>query len=234
MSQGANVRSIESLKRFKVALINFADEGKNSLNGVDMEVRRTHDWLVRDQVFYWKSQVKQRQEALAQARSELHRRQISQMGSDAVSDTEQKEAVREAQRRLREAEDKVERVKRWVPVLEHAIAEYHSQTRPLGDRLSGGLERSLLLLDRMVDALDAYVSIAPPSAPRVDTDGSPASAATTAAPPRAAPATSTAAGEEHDASPQAAATDPAEHDDEEMQTTRSERLTDAETGSDRR
>ncbi len=72
------------------------------------------------------------------ARTELHRRKISQQGSDAVSDTEQKEALREAQRRLHMAEEKVEIVKKLIPIFHHAMAEYISHATPLADHLSGG------------------------------------------------------------------------------------------------
>src|ERR1700719_1574488 len=98
MSRSANVLSVQTLKDFKVVMCNFAEEARNSLSGVDMELRRMRDWLERDQLGYWMSQVKKRSEDLMQARSDLHRRKISQQGSDAVSDADQKENLREAQR----------------------------------------------------------------------------------------------------------------------------------------
>ena len=96
MADQAKVLSVQALKDFRVALINFVEEARNALGGVDMELRRTRDWLERDQLSYWQMQVKRRHEAMMMARTELFRRKISQQGSDAVSDTEQKEALREA------------------------------------------------------------------------------------------------------------------------------------------
>src|SRR5918997_5879975 len=162
MSQ-ANVRSVEALKDFKNALIAYAEEARNALNGVDMDVRRTRDWLERDQFMYWQMQVKKRNEQVSQARADLFKRQISQSGSGSVSDTDQKEALRLAIQRLRQAEEKVEKVKRWQPVLQHAISEYNSAARPLGDRISGDLVASLALLDRMVASLDAYMALRAPT-----------------------------------------------------------------------
>src|SRR3954452_12166720 len=167
MSMGANVRSVDALKDFKVTLINFAEEARIALSSADMEIRQVRNWLTRDQLSYWQSQVKRCQERVSIARTELHRRQLSQANSDAVSDTDQKEALRDAQRRLREAEEKVEKIKRWVPVLEHAISEYNSQSQPLGDRLAGSFTSSLKGLDRMIAALDSYLAMAPPTAPVV-------------------------------------------------------------------
>src|SRR5271156_991171 len=107
MSKAANVLSLQTLKDFKLVMCNFSEEARNSLSGVDMELRKMRDWLERDQLGYWQAQVKKRPEDLMQARSALARRKLTQQGSDAVSDAEQKEALREATKRLRAAEEKV-------------------------------------------------------------------------------------------------------------------------------
>jgi hypothetical protein len=188
MSQSANVRSVAAIHDFKVALANFAEDARNALSGVESDLRRTRNWLQRDQLTYWQSQVKRRTEDVSTARTELHRRRLSQQGSDAISDTEQKENLRMAQRRLEEAERKVVLVKKWAPVLEHAISEYHSAAQPLGDRLTGSLVNSMALLDRMVAMLEAYLAMAPPPTPAAP-DLAPAggrSMATSAAPDSAA------------------------------------------------
>jgi hypothetical protein len=188
MSLGANVRSVDAIKDFKITLINFAEDAKNALSSAEMEIRQVRNWLQRDQLSYWQSQVKKGMERVSMARTELHRRQLMASNSDAISDTDQKEALREAQRRLREAEEKVDRIKRWIPTLDHAISEYHSQAQPLGDRLSGSFVATLNVLDRMIGSLEEYLAMAPPTAPvaaapRASTSSGPGeatSAATTA------------------------------------------------------
>ena len=102
-----------------------------------------------------------------QARADLHRRQLSQQGSEAVSDAYQKEALREAQRRLRVAEEKVAVVRKLIPFLHHAIDEYHSHSQPLGDHLSGGFEKSVFNLEKMIGSLESYLALKAPSAPRM-------------------------------------------------------------------
>jgi hypothetical protein len=163
MSQSAKVLSVQALKDFRIAMINFIEEARNALSGTDMELKRNRDWLERDQLGYWQMQVKRRHEAMMMARTDLHRRRISQQGSDAVSDTEQKEALREAQRKLQVAEEKVAIVKKLIPVFQHAAAEYASAATPMLDHLSGGMEKSLMSLQRMVDAIEAYLATAPPN-----------------------------------------------------------------------
>jgi hypothetical protein len=168
MSKSANVLSVQTLKDFKLAMITFAEDARNSLSGCDMELRRMRDWLERDQLGYWQSQIKKREADLMQARADLHKRKISQQGSDAVSDAEQKEALREATRRLRVAEEKLAQIKKLIPFLHHAIDEYHSHSQPLGDHLAGGFEKSVFTLEKMVGALEDYLALAAPSAPRLD------------------------------------------------------------------
>jgi hypothetical protein len=140
-----------------------------------------------------------------QARSDLHRRKITQQGSDAVSDTEQKEALREAMRRLRVAEEKVALIKKLIPQLHRAIAEYHAHSQPLGDHLTGGFERSVATLEKMVIALESYIALAAPTAPRIEpaamssgeattTGASTTTAGSTGGEDQAAAATAAAAG----------------------------------------
>ena len=50
MSQSANVRSIQAIRDFKVALATFAEDGRNALSSTEMEIRRVRNWLIRDQV----------------------------------------------------------------------------------------------------------------------------------------------------------------------------------------
>jgi hypothetical protein len=165
MSKSANVLSIQTLKDFKLAMITFAEDARNSLSGCDMELRRMRDWLERDQLGYWQSQIKKREEQLMQARADLHKRKISQQGSDAVSDAEQKENLREAQKRLRIAEEKYAAIKKLIPYLHHEIDEYHSHSQPLGDHLAGGFEKSLFTLEKMITSLEAYLALQAPTAP---------------------------------------------------------------------
>jgi hypothetical protein len=165
MAETVNVRSIAALQHFRTEFCNFAEDARNALNSVEMEVRRTRDWL-RQQDVHWKAQVKKCNERVNQARSDLHRKRVSQSGSDVVTDSDQKEALRAAQRHLREAEEKVLIIRKWIPILDKAIEEYHGLSQPLGDRLQGDVAHALSLLDRFVDTLHAYVALAPPPTAR--------------------------------------------------------------------
>jgi hypothetical protein len=127
---------------------------------------------------YWQMEIKRRKEDLSQAQAQLFRKKLQARPGSQVRDTEEKEAARIAQRRLLEAEEKLEIVKKWAPVFQHAVAEYQSRARPTGDMLESDVKLALELLDRMAGALDAYVTMAPPTMSNMDAavSSSPASA----------------------------------------------------------
>ncbi|HEX8204346.1 MAG TPA: hypothetical protein VF590_27960, partial [Isosphaeraceae bacterium] len=168
MAESARVHSIEVITDFRAALAEFGDEVQQALGAVDMEIRRAVEWLQHDQLMHWQREIRRRNQEIAQARSDLHRKNLSRATGYIPDVSEQKEALRVAQHRMREAELKVERVRKWVPAFQRAVAEYQGQARPLGDMMTGDLARSLALLDRMLTSLDAYVSMAPPPSSRRD------------------------------------------------------------------
>jgi hypothetical protein len=187
MAETARVHSIEAIKDFREAFLQFGEDVQHALGAVDMEIRRAVEWLQHDRLMYWQREIRRSNQEIAQARADLHRKNLSRTEGYVPDVSEQKEALRVAQNRMREAELKVERVRKWIPNFQHAVAEYHGQARPLGDMMSGELARSLALLDRMLTALDAYVTTAPPPSSRRDASGV-ASSAAADLPSAAAPA----------------------------------------------
>ena len=158
MSETARVKNVDALREFRLALTTFIDDARNALTAVEMENRRVSEWVNHTQKFYWINEVKRRREKMNEIRGELHRRKLSGGG-----ETEAKEAVRIANARLRQAEEKVEIVKKAAPMLQHAIDEYLGLARPLGDMLTGDLEHALGMLERMATALDDYLNTSLPA-----------------------------------------------------------------------
>ena len=78
MAQAANVRSLEALREFRVALIKFIDKAKRAVSTSDSEVMRTQMWLDSHQPAHWKRELRKSEEQLNQAKSELFRATISQ------------------------------------------------------------------------------------------------------------------------------------------------------------
>lgn len=155
----ANVRSVAAIADFRVALATYGDEVNAGLCDLDMEIRRFQDWLQHEQAGYWQREMKKREQNLSEAKSDLLRARISGMSATGQthSHIELEAAVKRAQRRLEEAEQKIMAVKKWTLVVQQAIGEYQTQSRPMATELESDLPKTLAMLDRMVKALEDYV-----------------------------------------------------------------------------
>jgi hypothetical protein len=162
MGEQASVHSIEAIGGFRAALATFAEEVEAALGAVDMEVRRAVQWVQYDRRNFWQEQIKRRREAVASARSDLFRKQLQKKADHAPDMTEQKEALRLAEVRLRDAEQRVVLIKKWEPALLQAMLEYRASTRRI-KACAADAPRAIFVLGRMVEALEAYLREAPPT-----------------------------------------------------------------------
>jgi hypothetical protein len=163
MSSQAEVRSIEALKQFRSALALFAEDALAALGGVDMEVRRTVHWVQHDRLAYWQEQIKRRRELVAMAQAEVFKRQLAKTPEYSPAFSEQKEILRKAEASLRDAEYRLTLVKKWEPALQQAVFEYHGSVRRIKTLAGGDVPRAIALLERIIDALEAYLRESPPS-----------------------------------------------------------------------
>jgi hypothetical protein len=164
MSHSARVTSIETVERFRNSLCEFGKEVQDALCAVDMQIRRTVDWLA-DQAGHWQRQIKVRQEELTRAKIELTSRKYMNRDGKGPGSTDQEKAFRKAEARLKEAESKLANCRRWKPLLDHAIREYQGPARQLSAATDADLKHSLALLDQKLAALAAYLALNPPPAP---------------------------------------------------------------------
>jgi hypothetical protein len=200
MAESAHVDSLEALRDFRAALCGFMEEAKNALMDVDFELDRAIDWLNHDRRMYWASAVRTRGQDWTDAKAALHRKKLGKIQGSHPDTSAEEKAVRFAKGRYEEAEEKVEVVRAWIPELQHAAQEYRSQAIPLGDMVDGELKNAVAKLDRMITALESYLSLHAPTTPSVMAGSGFASAA---AAPAATPTS------EH-AAPELAGTDSAQ------------------------
>ena len=183
MSEAARVTSIPALADFRAALVAFADETKDALAAVEMEIRRTFDWLGA-QLQAWKQEVRLAEDAVFEAQQELARRKLMRVGGRPLDCTDQEKALRRAQGRLEHAEDQRDRTQKWLRDLPTDVTEYEGRGRQLQALVEGDLPRACALLEHMIAALEAYVDLR--SAPRVEPSSARSSAPAETAPPAAA------------------------------------------------
>ena len=160
MGPSARVGSIEKLQALHAALARFGGEAQAALDAGRSEVRRTLDGL-HDALRRWQVEVQRRQEDVNRARADLSHARAVRWGEAGRSGTvEQEIALQKARQRLQEAEEKVERTRRWLRVLPDAVAELETPSRQLAGMLEADLRQALALLDGKVAALTAYAELA--------------------------------------------------------------------------
>lgn len=187
----AGVHSIQALEDFKAILANFETEAKEALAVTDMAVRRSLDWFQHDLLKYWQSEFRKREEAVTNARGELERCRMQSFGDRTPDCTDQKVALKKAQLRLEEAETKIKAVKKWSRILEEEVGEYRGPSQELGNIIAGELPKATADLNKMLNALAAYMSVNAPSGSTASmaSGGDPTGvqSAPPSAPPAAAP-----------------------------------------------
>jgi hypothetical protein len=182
MSRSARVTNIETVDKFRSSLCEFGEDVMDTLCAVDMHIRRTFDWLA-ERAKFWQHEIRKRQEDVVRAKIELQSRKNMCKDGRGPGTTDQEKALRKAQARLKEAEDKLINCKRWLPLLQHATKEYYGPARSLANVLDTTLVQALARLEQKFAALQAYLALAPPSTSDVATVGSSAeSLATSEAP----------------------------------------------------
>lgn len=200
----AGVHSVAALEELKNVVTKFQTEAKEALAVTEMAVNRSLEWFQNDLLKQWQSEFRKREEAVTNARADLERCRMQSFGDRTPDCTDQKVALKKAQIRLEEAEQKIKAVKKWSRILEEEVGEYRGPAQELGNIIAGELPKAVADLNRMLLALEAYMSVkAPPGAavsmavgnePSGVQSAAPSAAQTTSPPPAPAAAEPAAPG----------------------------------------
>ena len=118
MPQTAKVTSIEAIDAFKASLIVYLEKAGCVLDDISDDVVRTRIWLQSDRQLHWKNQTRQRSRELARAEQELLTARLSGM-SEAIKARQM--TVNKARLALREAEERLARLKQWIRQFETQV-----------------------------------------------------------------------------------------------------------------
>jgi hypothetical protein len=157
MSQSARVSSIDALRALHAALVNFGPQAREALGAAAIEIRRVLEFT-EDQLKYWQRQAEKRREDVNRARVDLTHARAMHDGS-STGCVEQELALRKAQARLREAEEKIVTCRRWLMLLPQAISEYEEPARHLGGILDADFRHGLVRLQSKIAVLEAYTAV---------------------------------------------------------------------------
>jgi hypothetical protein len=151
----AQVTVVERLEEFKIALLIFADKGKDAMSGNAMEIRRSLDWL-EAQLAIWKSVIRKAEEDVVHAKNALSRKKMMRISDRPPDTTDEEKALRKAQAWLAFAEGKRDHTTRWIRKLPDDVEEYNGQARPFQETLEHDLVKMIAFLQAKIVALDEY------------------------------------------------------------------------------
>ncbi len=156
----AHVQSVAKLVEFRAAIAQFRSEGQDALDSLALDVRRATDWLA-DQRKFWEKAARESHDEVVLAKSELNRRQTVAPGDRVPDTSQQEEDLARAKAKLKYAEEKVERCRRWVGMLERGVEDYSGPVRHLGLRVEIDLPKAGTALERMIQKIEAYLALNP-------------------------------------------------------------------------
>jgi hypothetical protein len=127
-----------------------------TLEEVSDEVLRLQFWLQNDQRRHWENEMRRRGLKLEEAKREMFNTALSHL-QEATS--LQRMAVQRAQHAVREAEEKLDTVKKWERALEDRTAPLIKRVEELHGFLIMDMGRAVTQLVQIVKALEAYAKV---------------------------------------------------------------------------
>jgi len=158
MAERANVGSVEALRAFKPAVVKFAEESQAAISASEISARRTLDWLLRERRPTLQREIRRYQEEIVRSRTRMISR-ADPMQDNPLPKVDDRLALDAAKRRLRDAEEKLEHVRRWARQLERALEEYHGAVSQLGWFVRGELGKAVGALEQMGNILESYAQL---------------------------------------------------------------------------
>ncbi len=160
----AHVHSLEKLLDFQAGIATYAHQAKEALCSIEMDIRRTLEWI-EERLQFWQKEVRRAEEEVFKAKQELARRKLIRVGDRPADTTEQEIALAKAQQRLNYAEEKRAACRRWLRDLPEAINEYQAYAVNYQTILESDVPRMNAFLDRKMDLLEAYTQVSASDGP---------------------------------------------------------------------
>jgi len=160
MPQGANVDDIDMFRTMKVGLIKFRQSVEAALINADSQTTRVLHWLEGEQLSYWTSQIRKRQEHVTRCKEAIRAKKLFKDSSGRTPSAFQEEkALQAAINALAHAEVKLANTKSSIPKLQKEIENYRSGVQALGAALVSDIPKAIALLERLSLTLQEYVTL---------------------------------------------------------------------------
>lgn len=155
----AEVRSVDALHQFRLALVEYEDNILESVTLLELEMRKALDWIEHDRSSYWPEQVRRSSDKLTERRNDLERCEMAIRAEDRKSCMVERKALDRAKQRLRLCEQKVNVVKKWRVELSQQGAQMSGRLARLRDVIERDVPNAIATLGRLITALEQYAAV---------------------------------------------------------------------------
>lgn len=156
----AQVRSIDALHRFRMALVEYEDHVLESITLLELELRKALDWIDHDRSAYWPEQVRRSSDNIVQYRNDLERCEMAIRAEDRKSCMVERKALERAKQRLRLCEKKVGVVKKWRTELHGQSSQMTGRLARIRDVVERELPNAIATMLRLITSLEQYAAVA--------------------------------------------------------------------------
>jgi len=160
----ANVLSIPALRDLKVGILKFQQEAQSGLEAAQMELHKLIEWIEQDRPTYWQSQTRRAFDQVAATRASLASCQMRTVGGHRPSCIEEKKSHAKAKLRLEHCHEQLKRVQQWAVKLQREVDEFRARMAAARRLVENSLPGTLAMLDRSIEALEAYAEVPAPAA----------------------------------------------------------------------
>jgi len=161
MSRGARVDSIDAIRYFRAALVKFQESANSAITDAESEMHQAHTWLEGEQRQHWQREIRQRQELVARCKEAVRMKKLFKDSTGGrASAVDEEKAQKVAERKLQEAEEKANNVKRHIMKLPKEVQTYKGSVQRFATNVQQDIPIALAHLNEMVAKLDEYVNYA--------------------------------------------------------------------------
>lgn len=156
MTKSANVKSVDAIRQFAAAVVQFRDEARLCVTQLEMEMRKVIGWLERDRPGFWKREAEMCDRRQAEARISLHRCRMRRVGDFRPTCFEEQKAVEHCKQQLKHAQQQLRVVKHWTIAAHQEADEYYGRTVQLIQTIERDIPRLIALLHHSIESLETY------------------------------------------------------------------------------
>ena len=163
----AKVEDLDAIKSLKRAIWKFAEAANVALGDAESEMNRAVMWLEGEQRAYWEGQVRKRHALVERAKEAVRMKRIFKDSTGRQqSAVDEEKALKVAQKRLEEAEQKVIAVKKHTARLRKETLLYKGHVQRFATAVQNDLPMASAQLDGLLDRLQKYVALDVPETVR--------------------------------------------------------------------